>query len=228
MGDDQTVVEALGDAVTGVVPHRLVAVAGEELLDHAADDVHLAAGPGDLHPAHHGLVGAVDQLLGARIDVAHGERGIGVAVHAVEEGGDIDVEDVTGLHHGGIRDSVADDLVQARAAGFLEPEVAERGRVGPVLHEHVVHHLVDVVRRHSGFGGLTGGLQRQSGDAARLPHPLDHVRRLDTGTGIRDRLVLADVLGALDARGHRATGADRAGNQGARGLLDGSTPALQS
>ena len=42
-----------------------------------------------------GLLGALDEQADILGDLAHEERGVGVAVHPADEGGDVDVADVT-------------------------------------------------------------------------------------------------------------------------------------
>ncbi len=86
---------------------------------------------------HRGLVGALDQQAVLLGDVAGQERGVGVAVHAVDVGRDVDVDDVAVFDHGRVGDAVADDLVQRRAARFGIALVAQRRRVGAVV-DHVV------------------------------------------------------------------------------------------
>ena len=96
---------------------------------------------------HRRLVGALDEqpvLLG---DVTGQERGVGVAVHAVDVGGDVDVDDVAVLDDGRVRDAVADDLVQRRAAGLRIALVAQRRRVGAVVDHVLVGDAVEFVGR---------------------------------------------------------------------------------
>ena len=118
------------------------------------DDVELPAGLHRLDRAHGRLVGALDQqsvLLG---DVAGQEGGVGVAVHAVDVGGDVDVDDVAVLDHGRVGDAVADDLVERGAARLRESLVAQRRRVGAVVDHVLVGDAVEFVGGHAGRDGL--------------------------------------------------------------------------
>ena len=57
--------------------------------------------------------GALDEQPGLLVDVSPTRNVVvGVAVHAADKGGDVDVEDVPVLDQGSVRDAVADDFVQ--------------------------------------------------------------------------------------------------------------------
>ena len=79
------------------------------------------------------------------VDVAGEERRVGVAVHAVEVRGDVDVDDVAVLDHAAVRDAVADHLVDAGAQRLREAAVAERRGVGAVVAEELVADPVELV-----------------------------------------------------------------------------------
>src|SRR5690606_3446037 len=193
-------VERRADAVAGEVPHHAVAEALGVGLDHPADDVELPAGTHRLDRSHGGFLGALDQQPGLLGDLTGQERGVGVAVHAADVGGDVDVADVTVLVHRRVRDSVADDLVQRRAARLLEAAVAERGRVGAVIAQELVHDLVDVVGGGTGLDRLATLLQRLGRDPARDAHRLDDLRRAHTVAPIPLRRWFAHILRAFDRR----------------------------
>ena len=149
-----------------------------------------------LDGAHRRFVGALDEqpvLLG---HVAGQEGGVGVAVHAVDVGGDVDVDDVAVLDHRRVRDAVADDLVQRRAAGLREALVAQRRRVGAVVDHVLVGDAVQLVGRHAGSDGLAGLGQRARRDAPGDAHLLDHLGRLHPRFAALARRRLAHVLGA--------------------------------
>ena len=88
-----------------------------------ADVAEVRAGPHGADAAPHRLVGDVDQpprLDRRRADVEHAAR---VAVEAVLDHGDVDVDDVAGLQLLVAGDAVADDVVDRRA---------DRRRIGRV------------------------------------------------------------------------------------------------
>ena len=116
MRNDEPGVERAAHAVPGEVAHHPVPEALRVRLDRAPDHVDLPPGCDRLDAAVQGLLGARHEVRDLGRDLADQERAVEVAVHAVVERGDVDVEDVAILQHGVIRDAVADDLVEARAA----------------------------------------------------------------------------------------------------------------
>ena len=118
-----------------------------------------------LDRAHGRFVGALDE------QACSSERrrpggGVGVAVDAVDVGGDVDVDDVAVLDHRIVRDTVADDLVERRAAGLREPLVAKRRRVGAVVDHVLVGDAVQLIGCHPGRTALPA---RASAPAAMRP-----------------------------------------------------------
>jgi hypothetical protein len=61
------------------------------------DGADLASGPDGLDALHQGLLGDAEELPRGLIHLADGEGGGTVAVHALEEDGDVAVDDVPGL-----------------------------------------------------------------------------------------------------------------------------------
>ncbi len=180
-------------------------------------------GPDRLDRAHGRLVGALDQQPVLLRGVAGDEGGVGVAVDAADERGDVDVDDVAVLDHGGVGDAVADDLVQARAARLREAAVAQRRRVRVVVDEELVDHPVHLVRGHPGSDGRAAGLQRLRGDPAGHPHGLDDLRWLHPRVRTAGGACLAHVLRTRDVRRDLAAGRERArGQQSAGGHGDQS------
>ena len=122
-----------------------------------------------LDRAHRRLVGALDQqpvLLG---HVAGQEGGVGVAVHAVDVGGDVDVDDVAVLDHRRVRDAVADHLVERRAARLRKALVAQRRRVGAVVDHVLVGDPVELVGGHPGRDRLARLRERAAPRSGRRP-----------------------------------------------------------
>ena len=157
-----------------------------------------------LDRAHRRLVGALDQqpvLLG---DVAGQERRVGVAVHAVDVGGDVDVDDVAVLDHRRVRDAVADDLVQRRAARLREALVAQRRRVGAVVDHVLVGDAVEFVGGDARRDGLAGLGERARRDAAGDAHLLDHLGGLHPRLGaLLCTVALPTYSGRAIELGHR-------------------------
>ena len=122
-------VEVRADAVAAELAHHREAGALGEVLDRVADVAQAHAGL-DLDDAvPHRLVGDLAQALGGDRAFADDEHAAGVAVPAVLDDGDVDVDDVAVLQRPVVRDAVA-DLVVDRGA--------ERLRVGRVARRRVV------------------------------------------------------------------------------------------
>ena len=121
------------------------------------------------------------------VDVAGEEGGVGVAVDAVEVGGDVDVDDVAVLDHPAVRDAVADHLVDAGAEALGEAAVAERRGVRAVVAEELVADPVELVGRHARGDVGAHQLAGLRGQPARDPHPRDRLLVLDLAAGERGR-----------------------------------------
>src|SRR4029079_13210237 len=135
--------------------------------------------------------------------VAGQEGGVGVAVHAVDVGGHVDVYDVAVLDDRIVRDAVADDFVERRTAGLREAFIAKRRRVGPVVDHVLGGYAAQLVGWHAGRDGFARRGQRARRDAAGDTHLLDHLRRLHPGlTALVDGR-LPRILRRHDRTGHR-------------------------
>ncbi len=99
-------------------------------------------------------------------------------MHAVDERGDVDLDDVAVVERAGVRDAVADDLVDAGAQRLREALVAERGRVGAVLDQELVADPVELV----------------GGDAGRDVRADSRARRAAIAAGARIRAIGVGVL----------------------------------
>src|SRR6185437_4190412 len=207
---DQAGVERGADAVAGEVANDAVAEAARVGLDDTADGVEGPAGSDGPDAAHHGLVGALDEQPGLLRRVAGQEGGVGVAVHAADVGGDVDVDDVTVGDDGVVGDAVADDLVERGAQGLGVAAVAERAGVGAVVDEEFVADAVELVGGDAGLDVVADLGQGLGGDLAGHPHALDGLLILDLGLA-GPRVAFSDVLGPGDARGYLAHGREPAG-----------------
>ena len=129
VGDDQAAVEGGADPVAGELADHAVAEPAGVALDHPADHVDPAAGPDRLDAALERLAGPLDQQPRLLVDVTGEEGGVGVAVHAVEVAGDVDVDEVAVLDDAVVGDAVADDFVDAGAQALREARCS-RGSTG--------------------------------------------------------------------------------------------------
>ncbi len=217
VGDDEAGVEFAADPVAGEVAHDAVAEAGGVFFDDAADDVDFAAGAHGFHGPVEGFFGALNQQTGFFVDVADEQGAVGVAVHAVEVGGDIQVEDVAVFEHGGVGDSVADDFVEGGADALGEAAVVYGGGVGPVVTDVFVYQDVDVVGGGAGDGDFLGFDDGAGCDFSGGADALDFFGGVEVGSLAFVGFGLAHIFGADDVRGYRAHGGDDAGRQVAYG-----------
>ena len=139
-------------------------------------------------PSVPALPGHLDQRPGVAVDLADEEGGVAVAVHAVEIGGDVDVDDVAVLQRAVVGDAVADHLVD-RGADRLGVAVVVEGRgVGAPVDVRLMGDAVELVGRDARGHGRAGERQHLGRHPAGDAHAGDHVRRLDHGLVPADRL----------------------------------------
>ena len=174
-----------------------------------------------LDRAHGRFVGALDEQAVLLGHVARQEGGVGVAVHAVDVGGDVDVDDVAVLDDRRVGDAVADDLVERRAAGLREALVAKRRRVGAVVDHVLVGDAVELIGRHTGRDRLACLGQRTRRDAPGNTHLLDHLGRLHPRLAALFGGRLPAYSGGAIERG---TGSVGESSPGRRAVRTGMTP----
>jgi len=161
----------------------------------------------------------VDELNGDHkrpllVDLTGQERGVGVAVHAADERGDVDVDDVAVLDHPAVRDPVADHLVGARAQRLREALVAERRGVGVVRDQELVTDPVQFVVSHARSNGPADLLQRLGGDPAGDAHLRDRLGVLHLRPGERRGRGSVDVFRPRDVPRHGTARRDRSRGYG--------------
>ena len=182
-------VELASDAVAAEFAHHRETVTFGVALDGGADVAEVRAGPHGANPAPHGLVGDLAQA--ARLDRrrAHVEHAARVAVEAVLDDGDVDVDDVSGLELLVAGNAVTDDVihrgadrcrvrliawrrvVQRRGDRFLdvdhvvvaEPIQLARGHARLDVRRDVVEHFGGERARDAHLGDFFGRFQRYRG-----------------------------------------------------------------
>src|SRR5258708_32202584 len=97
-------------------------------LDGCADVAKTRAGAHLSNPAPHAFVGDLDQAARLDVRLADIEHAAAVAVEAVLDDGDVDVQDIARLQHPVARHAVA-DLVIYRGADRLRKSLVAGGRV---------------------------------------------------------------------------------------------------
>ena len=210
MGHDQARVEISADAVPGKVTDHPVAEPPRIRLDDPANRVQRPSRSDRADAAHHRLLGALDQQPGLLVRIPGQEGRVGVAVHAADEAGDVDVHDVAVGDHRVIRDPVADRLVERRAERFGVPAVAERARVGAVVAEELVPDAVQFVGGDAGRHVPADLGQGAGREPPGNPHARDRLGILDVGLA-GFRVPPAHVLRGHDVRGHLSQRGNPAG-----------------
>lgn len=154
--DHRVFVENLAEAVAAIILYDAVTLWRCYGINRVADIVEVGTGGDAVDAGHHGVVGGGDKLLSLIGNFADRVHARGVAVVAVEDGGDVDIEDVAfGKYFIFIGNSVADDIVDADAAGFGVALVAQGGRNGLVLEDEFVNQIIKL--QCAGAGLDVGG-----------------------------------------------------------------------
>lgn len=124
--DDQPVVERRADAMTSEVSNHVVPEPICIRLDDTTDNGQRPPGLDGVDRTHGRFAGPVNEQPVFVCDIAGRKRRVGVTVHPTDVGGDVDVDDVAVGDHRRVGDSMADDLVEGRAARLRESLVAQR------------------------------------------------------------------------------------------------------
>src|SRR5690606_14786161 len=201
------VVVDLADAVAAVLAHHREALGCGVALDGVAD---VAQGGTRLHRADaapHRLGRGLDQAPGHHRRGAGVVHAAGVAVPAVLDHGDVDVDDVAVLEDlGGARDAVADDVVDGDAGGLGVAPVADVGR-DRVLHvdDVVVADAVQFLGAHPRLHVRGDHFQHLGGQAAGDAHLLDFFGGLEVQGHGGDYRLFAPLRRPFRARTRPAT-----------------------
>ena len=181
MGDTGFLMKVSADTVSLVFSDNGVACSSGEGLDSAADFDDGASWAGGGDSDEEGIEGGLYEPFCDVGDIAD-EEGFGlIAVPAVDDCGDVDVNDVPGFEGASIGDTVADDFVDAGADGAGVAFVVEAGgymavvsgegvgepvefvggdAFGDVLSEEVDEFRVELSGSAQAFSFLRGEIQR--------------------------------------------------------------------
>jgi len=119
-------VEAAADAVTAVLPYHGVAVGFHVALDGFTNIAKMGAGAYHVDTLPHGLVGNVTQSFSKHRRLPDTEHLAGIAMIAVFDDGDVDIDDVSLLQFLLTRDAVAHLVIYRGTDGFGKTVVVER------------------------------------------------------------------------------------------------------
>src|SRR5205807_1860558 len=118
-----------------------------------------------------------------RVDGADADRRRAVAMHALREDGDVEVDDVTGGERPRVGDTVADHLVDRGADRLRVTVVVERARVHAPAQALVVGGGIQLVGRDAGPDQPRQEDEQLGRLPAGDPQPGDFLRRPDVTRG---------------------------------------------
>ncbi len=159
-------------------------------------DAEVEAFLGDLHQLH--------RRFG---HIAHTDHDRVVAVHAVEEDGDVEVDDVAVLERAIVRDAVTNDFVDRGTDRFGKSAVSDAAGIAAKVDIGLMGDRIEFVGSNAyGNVGLDD-LGHLCGRLACRSHSLNRVRILDERhVGVFRASAVGDVIGPLNMGGNRSNG----------------------
>ena len=136
----------------------------------------VAPGFTDSDAAHHRVIGDVDQSLGLQLHVADEIHAAGVAVPAVDDHGDVDIDDVAVAQRLVVRNAVADDVVDRGAERVAIAAIAEAGRNAAMRGGVVEGQLVEIFGGDAGLHLGNEQVEHLGGQPAGAAHALEVLR----------------------------------------------------
>src|SRR5256714_210071 len=177
-------VEFSPDSMAAELAHDAVAVGFGVLLDRRADVTEKGPGAHLADAEPHALVGRLAQPLcldGRLADIVHAA---GIAVKAVLDHGDVDIEDVACLEHALARNAMADLVVDRGADRLRKGLVAGRGIVQRrgdrllLLDDQVMAKTIELAGRDSGLDVRSDEVEHFPGELSGDAHALDFLGSL--------------------------------------------------
>src|SRR3989344_636783 len=166
--------EHLADAVAAELANHRKAVLLGVLLDDFTDVAQAAPRLDDFNRLVHAFLGHLRQALSPDRHVADVEHAAGVAVVAVLDDRDVDVQGVAILERLVVRDAVADHMVDRGADRLRVALVVQRGRDGLLLVDDiVVTDLVQLIGGDARFDIFGNHFQHVGGQFAGDTHASD-------------------------------------------------------
>ena len=184
MDDVRLVVEHAPEAMAAEIAHHAHALRLDKTLDGVADVAGGGAGFHRGNAAHHRLIGHLDQPLGLARDCAQRIHPAGIAVPALDDEGDVDIDDVALLQHPVPRHAVADHVIDRGAGRIAVAAIHQRGGVGAVAEGEFAHEIVDPRGQHPRLD-----------DVGQLIEALRHQRACLAHAGKAGRPVQLDLPG---------------------------------
>jgi hypothetical protein len=128
--------------------------------------------------AHHGLIGDLDQPLGLAGDRADHIHAAGIAVPAVDDEGDVDIDDVAFLQRAVARHAVADHVIDRGAGRVAVAAIHQRRRIGAVAEGEVADEFVDLRGRNARLDDIGEVVEAFCDQRPRLAHAGESARAM--------------------------------------------------
>src|SRR5258706_6216158 len=139
------------DTVAAVFPHHRIARGLGVSLDGVTDVAQLCAGLHGIDAVHHGLETGFRKPLRQHRRLADVVHAAGVAVVAVLDDGDVDIDDIATFEYAVVGNAVADHMIDRRTDGFGEAAIADVGRNRLLdVHDVVVADGIQRLGTHAG------------------------------------------------------------------------------
>ena len=168
------------DAVPAVFAHHRATVRLGMSLDGVTDIAQAYAGAYQCDALEHAFATEIDQTFCLNRRFAYEKHFTGVAVKAVFDDRDIDIDDVALLKNLVARNSVADHVVDRGADGFGKAFIVEWGRDGLLLvYDVIVANAVEFAGTDTGLHMRRDHLEHLGRQTAGGAHFLDFFRGFD-------------------------------------------------
>ena len=164
-------VEIEPEAMAAKIAHHAHALLFGVALDGVADIAERGAGAGGLDAEHQAFIGDIDEFLRLQRHVADEEHAAGIAVPAIDNDRDIDVDDIAVLELAGRRNAVADDVIDADAQAVAEAAIEDGRRIMAGSAHEFPSHAIKIKRHHIGHDMRRQHVEHFGGEFAGLAHP---------------------------------------------------------
>jgi hypothetical protein len=167
------------DAMADEIPDHAIAVPFGMPLDRVADIAQPIARLGLLDPEHQAFVGDVDQpprLHRHLADQIHAAR---IAMPAVNDRGQVDIDDITVFQRPRAGNAMADDMVDRDAARMSIAAIADIRRNRPGRDDRLTSGVVERFGADAGRHHVGQGIQHRGSDLARLAHRGEFLRAVE-------------------------------------------------
>ena len=143
-------------------------------LDCVTDIAEGRAGFDDFNAFHHGIIGDFGEAFcfdrDFITDIIHARC---VAVPAIKDDGNVDIDDVTIEQFFVAGNTVANHMVDGSADGFGEAFITERGGDCSVFFGHFTAKVIEVFRRYADLHVFSDHVENFGGELSSLPHAFE-------------------------------------------------------